>query len=239
MNFRLKHTILLLILAFNFVPDSNAQTTLNRNWDAEKIKGIRYVNYPNYTGFPFLNKAWDLGKISLKSGETIDSLHLKYSSYKDELLYYNKENGSQIVIDKEMLTGFSFTDESGKTHLFTKLPYDDYLKGDHFFEVLTYGTTKLLVFRKVEQTSTTPYKDEQNILKNMEYSKLYEYLFYSQEKGFSNVKCTTKSFLGKFDKEEQNSIKKLLRKNRIRIKDEESLIEAWIATENEGFHIQF
>ncbi len=239
MNFRLKHTILLLILAFNFVPDSFAQTALNRNWDAEKIKGIRYVNYPNYNGFPFLNKAWDPGKINLKSGEIIDSLHLKYSSYKDELLYYNKENSSQIVIDKEILSGFSFTDVFGKTRIFTKLPYDDYLKGDHFFEVLTDGKTKLLVFRKVEQTSTTPYKDEQNILKNMEYSKVYEYLFYSPEKGYANVKCNAKSFLGKFDKVELNSIKKLLRKNRIRIKDEESLIEACIATENEGFQVQF
>lgn len=239
MTLNTKHTMLLLVLVISFIPELLAQSVPDKNWDAEKIKGVRHMLYPAFSGSPFLTTTFEPGEITFKSGETIDSLHLKYSAYKDELLYYNRRIGAQIVIDKEMLSEFTYTDTSGKTHRFVKLPYDDYLKGDHYFELLANGDTKLLVFRKVELISTTPYRDEQDILKNMEYSPAFAYMFYKPEHGYADIKCNTASFLTRFAKAEQKAVKKILRKERIRVKEEESLIRAWLAVEKAGFKVQF
>lgn len=238
MTHRLCHICLFLFLICSFTQNVIAQESLNRNWDAEKIKGVRNLPYPQYRGSGFMNNSWDPGRIVFSDGEIIDSLYLRYSSYKDDVVYFNNENTSQIVIDKDILKGFSFTDKQGILHQFTKIPFDDYLHGDRFFEVLSKGETDLLAFRKVVAVSTTPYKDsEKGPLKNMEYVQAYQYYFYSPEKGFTLVRLTRAGLQAKFDKATQKQIKKILRKNRIKITDEYNLIRAWKAIENQGFQI--
>lgn len=229
---------LFLILIFGFSQNLFAQESLNKNWNSEKIKGVRNLPYPQYRGSGFMNNTWDPGRIVFSDGEIIDSLYLRYSSYKDVVVYYNHENSSQIVIDKDILKSFSFTDNQGTLHQFTKIPFDDYLHGDRFFEILSEGETDLLVYRKVVAVSTTPYKDsEKGPLKNMEYAQAYQYYFYSPDNGYSLVRLTRAGLQAKFDKPTQKQIKKILRKNRIKIVDEKSLIRAWKAIENQGFRI--
>lgn len=229
--------ILLLIAGFPFLAES--QPKLNKGWDTEKIKGARYLPHPSYIGFPFLNDTWDAGYIQFISGEKIDSLNLRYSCFKDEVVYYNESNSAQIVIDKSSLSGFSFTDKSGRTRTFKKLYYDGFMKGERYFEVLSPGQTDLLSFRKVSLISTSPYKDELGKTKNMEYVPDFQFYFYSPEKGFSPVRPSLSGLLSKFDKSGQKAIKKLLRKNRIRITDEENFVRAWKVIEKEGFQIPF
>ncbi len=234
--------IILLIFLFQVSGFSGiiaAQEPMNRNWDAEKIKGTRHIPYPTYSGFPFLNDSWSPGKIEFASGEIADSLYLRYSSFKDEVVYYNKAITTQIVIDKNSLNGFSFTEKDGRTRVFRKQYYDGFMKGNRYFEVLSDGETDLLSYRKVSLVTTMPYKDEQNILKNMVYGTEYQYYFYSQEKGYNLARMNSNSFLSKFVKESQKPIKKLLRKNRIRILDENSFVQAWKVVEKEGFKVIF
>ncbi len=231
--------ILLLALIFSYASQIEAQNVINPNWDGQKIKGVRHIAYPTYTGFPFLTDGWVNGKIEFTDGAIADSLFLRYSSFKDELLYYNENVTSQIVIDKASINGFSFTGQDGNVRIFRKQYYDGYLKGERFFEILSDGEIDLLVFRKMSLTTTSPYKDESNILKNLAYTTSYQFYFYSPEKGYSLVRLNRNAFLEAFNEADQKPVKKLLRKNRVRIADEESLILAWKIVERAGYKINF
>ena len=46
--------ILMLILVWSFSQIVCAQEPTSPNWDAQKIKGVRQLPYPSYTGLPFL-----------------------------------------------------------------------------------------------------------------------------------------------------------------------------------------
>ena len=85
-----------------------------QNWNGERItgSGLFLCHLP---GNPFFNDSFFPGKIELTDGTIIEALQLKYSSYRDELIYYNSEISTQIVIDKMSLRGFSLTDEKVKS----------------------------------------------------------------------------------------------------------------------------
>jgi len=232
------HSIL-FFLVLNLFTAAFAQQVPVKNWDFEKIKGTRFLPYPSYTGFPFLTDTWVPGKIELKDGVVIDSLNLRYSSFKDELVYYNPTISSQIVIDKISLNSFSYTDNEGNIHIFRKQYYDNFGKGDRFFEVLSDGETKLLAYRKVILETTQPYKEEKGILKNMMYGLDYSYYFYSPQNGYTSVRMNKMALLSKFDKVSQKAIKKLLRKHGIRVSDQGSFTMAWKVIEQEGYKVVF
>lgn len=231
--------LLFLFLACLFIRSVSAQEEITRSWETEKIKGVRNLPYPAYSGFPFLTDAWVRGKIEFADGQIVDSLDLRYSSFKDELIYFNGTIGVQIVIDKATLKGFSIVEPNGKIRTFRKQYFDNYLKSDRFFEVLSDGKTDVLAFRKVSLIGTTPYKDNSGILKNMQYETEYQYYLYSPEQGYTSIRINQGSLLAKFGKTLQKPIKKMLRKNRIRIADEESFVSAWKLVENEGYVVQF
>lgn len=227
--------IFILLATCCFSQFAAAQEPTDKNWDGPKIKGARILPYQSYNGSPFLTETWCPGKIELSTGEIIDNIHMKYSSYKDELFYYNRSAGSQINIDKATLSGFEFTDPEGRIRKFRKQYFENYTKSYRFFEVLSTGPVSLLAYRKTILNTTSPYHDQSGILKNMEYAPEHQIYFYSKEKGYSNVKPNAASFLSKFEKQNQKPIKKLLRKNRIKIKTEDALIQAWELVSKEGY----
>jgi len=236
MTTRILH-LLLFAWLFSHTGMISAQETFNRKWDGQKIKGVRHIAYPTYTGLPFLTDVWVPGQIKFNSGEIADSLFLRYSAFKDELLYYNKSLATQIVIDKASIGGFSFTGPDGNLRTFRKQYYDGYMKGDRYFEVLSEGETDILVYRKRILTTTTPYKDEQEILKDQEYTNAYQFYFYSPGKGYALVRPNQNAFLDIFNTIDQKPVKKLLRKNRVRISDELSLVLAWKIVERAGYKV--
>jgi len=229
----------LLFMVWGLVQMAYAQQPMNHKWDAGKIKGARQLPYPSYDGFPFLTETWCRGKIEFTNGEIADSLFVRYSSFKDELIYYNPENSTQINIDKASINGFALTDSDGNIRTFTKLYFDNYAKSYRFFEVLSSGEISLLAYRKVILNTSTAYHDKNGILKNMVYEPGYQFYFYSPEKGFTLVRINQAGLLAKFDKTLQKPIKKLLRKSKIKIYGEDSFIQAWKAIEKEGYKVVF
>ena len=229
----------MLFLAWSFTQIVCGQEPTNPNLDAQKIKGVRQLPYSSYTGFPFLTSEWCPGKVEFTNGEISDSLFVRYSSFKDELVYYNKVAGAQINIDKASINGFEFVDADGQIRSFRKQYFDDYMKGDRFFEILSSGETTLLAFRKVGLTTTPAYHDISGVLKNMAYDLNYQFYFYSPEKGYTLVRINQNSLLAKFEKVSQRPIKKLLRKNRIKINGESGFIQAWKTIEKEGYKVIF
>jgi len=229
----------MLFLAWSFTQIVCAQEPINPNWDAQKIKGVRQFPYPPYEGTPFLTDTWRPGKIEFTTGEVADSVYLKYSSFKDEVVYYNKAAGAQINIDKESLNGFAFADTDGRNRLFRKQRFDNSSKGERYFEILSDGQTALLAYRKVELNVTSAYHDLNGILKNMAYNRLYQFYFYSPEKGYTSVRVSQSGLLSKFDSPLQRPIKKLIRKSKIKIDSEDSFIQAWKIVEKAGYQVVF
>ncbi len=231
--------IFFLFLASILMIQANGQVKMRPGWDAEKIKGVRNVVYPFYKGTPFLIDKWVMGKIEFADGEVADSISLRYSSYKDELIYFNQEAGAQIVIDKDILKGFSFIDTNGKLRKFRKQYYDNYLKADRYFEILSEGKVDVLSYRKVNLITTFAYKDENGVLKNMEYLPEYLYYIYSPTDGYEQIRMNRESLLSKFEKTSQKPIRKLLRKQHITVSGEESFVRAWKAVEQANFKVVF
>lgn len=231
--------ILTLFLVLGFNQLVCAQEPTNPQWDTQKIKGVRQLPYPFYTGVPYMTETWRPGTVEFTNGEISNSLYIRYSSFKDELVYYNKAIGTQINIDKTSLNGFVFTDVDGRTRTFRRQYFDNFMKGDRFFEVLSSGETALLAYRKVNLNTTSAYHDEHGILKNMAYGPDYQFYFYSPEKGYTLVRINRGSLLSKFDKTVQKPIKKLLRKSKIKIESEYTFVQAWKVIEKEGYKVVF
>ena len=229
----------LLFMLWSVAQIACAQQPINDKWDAGKIKGIRFLPYSLYNGDPFLTEDWCLGKIEFTNGDIADSLSLKYSSYKDELIYYNRDIWTMITIDKASINGFTFTDIDGRARTFIKQYFDNFAKSYRFFEVLSSGEISLLAYLKVILNTTSAYHDSNGNLRNMAYDHNYQFYFYAPEKGYTLVRMNLASLLSKFDKTQQTPIKKLLRKNKIRIQDQYSFIQAWKAIEKEGYKIIF
>lgn len=239
MNFRILKIAAFVIPVLLLSLPVDAQQSPKKNWSAEKIKGTRFFPYATYRGFPFLTDDWVIGKVVFDDGEISDTTNIRYSSYADDLVYYNRNNSTQIVIDKACLSGFSFIERNGFERVFKKLYYDGFWKGYHYFEVLSEGDTQLLCYRKVELTNTFAYKEKNGKMKNMEYSPEYVYYFYSPGKGFTSVRTNLASLLSKFEKTQQKPIKKMLRKKRIRVEGEVSFIQAWNAIKEQGYKIKY
>lgn len=233
--------ILYIISLFSLLATTpiQAQQELLKKWNAEKIKGTRQIPYSSFSGSPFLNEKFSTGEIEFLDGTKMDNIGLRYSSYRDEIIYYNTAISAQIIIDKISLNGFSFTDENGIKRVFRRQYYNGYSPGERYFEVLSDGDIALLVYRKVVLQICLPYNDNAGTLKNMSYQEAYNYYLYNRKKGYELIRINKSSLLSKFDKSTQKTVKKILRKHRVMIEDEQSFIKAWNLLKENGITFSF
>lgn len=212
--------VILGLLSSNFLSGQNSGTG---NQSSEKIRGARFMPYPNYTGKPYLYDRFIFGEIELLDGTKISNIGLSYSCYRDELIYYNTEISAQIVIDKLSLKGFTLKESNGKQRIFRRMQRTGYTREERYYELLFEGKISLLAYRKVNLESCDTYYSKSGLA----YQPAYIYYLYSVDKGFSALNPTRNSLLSKFSKPNQKIVKKLLRKNGIFITDEASFIKAW------------
>lgn len=233
--------ILYIITLFGLLATTpiQAQQELLKKWNAEKIKGTRQIPYSSYSGSPFLNDKFSTGEIEFLDGTKMDNIGLRYSSYRDEIIYYNTAISAQIIIDKISLNGFSITDDNGIKRVFRRQYYNGYSPGERYFEVLSDGDVALLVYRKVVLQVCPPYNDKAGILKNMSYQEAYNYYLYNSKKGYELIRINKSSLLSKFDKPTQKTVKKLLRKNDVMVNDEPGFVAAWNLIKENGINMTF
>lgn len=223
--------VLLAVTSFNVT----AQEELPKNLNAEIIKGTGFIPYPSYSGTPYLNVKFLIGEIEFLDGTKVSNIGLRYSSYRDEVIYYNSYLLAQVVIDKISLKGFSFTDEKGDKRIFRRQNYDGYLPGERYFEVLSDGEISLLAYRKAVLTTCDPSYSKLGLA----YQTSFSYYMYAAGKGYSLLKLNRNSLLSKFDKPNQKLVKKVLRKNGVMISDESSFVLAWNLIKENGITINF
>jgi hypothetical protein len=227
MGNRILQVHLPILITLLVVASVSAQSTLPKNWDTEKIKGSALLAYPSASGHYFFNEKFWNGGIEFLDGVKIGDLKLRYGEYRDELIYYNQSVLAQIIVDKISLRGFWMTDSQGVKHVFRQLFYSGYSPGNRFFEVLDSAEVSLLVYRKVILEICSPYYDIFGRLNNMAFQEAFAYYLYHPKKGFEQIKVNRSSLLSKFSQSDQADIKKFLRKNRNKVSNEPSLIEAW------------
>lgn len=213
----------------------SAQEELPKDMNAETVKGKAFISYPSYSGAPFLNMKYQMGEIEFLDGKKVRNIGLRYSSYRDELIYFNDYISDQIVIDKISLKGFSFNDVNGVNRIFRRQNYDGFINGDRYFEVLSDGPISLLAYRKVDLEICDPSFSKLGLA----YKQSYSYYMFAPGKGYSLLKINRNSLLSKFDKPNQKLVKKTLRKNRVMITDEASFVLAWNVIKDNGITINF
>jgi len=231
--------ILFVIILFGFLAAKfvSAQEVLPKNWNTEKIRGTRLIPYASFSGTPYLNDKFVKGEIEFLDGTKVSGIGLRYSSYRDELIYYNTVISAQIIIDKISLKGFSFTDGDRVRRIFRQQYYDGFLNGNRFFEVLSDGDVSVLAYRKVVLLNCALYTDESGKQKNMSYEPAYNYYLYNAKNGYESIRIGKNSLLTKFDKPVQKMVKKILRKNKVTITDEKSFVRAWNLIKENGIKI--
>jgi hypothetical protein len=200
-----------------------AQQTSMNSQTSGKIRGARFIPFPNYSGKPYLYDKFLVGEIELTEGTKISNLGLSYSTYRDELIYYNPAISAQIVIDKISLNGFTIHELNGKSRHFRRQYCAEYTHDQSYFEVLSDGALALLAYRKVNLEPCSTYYSKSGLA----YAPAFSYFLYSREKGYIPINQTRNSLLSKFTKSDQKKVKKLLRKNGIVIADEPGFIKAW------------
>jgi hypothetical protein len=219
-------------------PSLRAQEMLPKNLSTGKIKGTRHIPYFTYKGNPYLNDEFIFGEIEFADGTKAKGIKLRYSTYRDELIYFNTAISAQIIIDKISLKGFTLADANGVKRIFRQQYYNGFLSGNRYFEVLSDGAVSLLAFRRVVLLNCPTYSNNGKTLLNMSYQEAYSYYIYdSDKKGYELIRLNRNSLLSKFDKTNQKLIKKLLRKNDVSIDDEQSFVMAWNLLKENGFKI--
>jgi hypothetical protein len=214
-----------------------AQSPVPDNWNMEQIKGTRHVSYPTAHGSPYLNEKYLAGEIELVDGVNIGDLKLRYSCYRDQLIYYNPEISAQIVIDKFSLKGFSLFDSSGIKRTFRQLFYNGFNPGNRFFEILVESKVSLLSYREAILETGPPYMDNLGKLNNVTYQQAFGYFLFDPGRGFEPIRINKNSLLSKFSQTDRKQVNRMLRKNRIKIKDEGSVVMAWKLIEKQNFEL--
>lgn len=215
------------------------QQTVTKDWNSEKIRGARLVPYLTLNGNPFLTDKYVIGEIEFADGEKIGNLNLRYSAFQDEVIYFNTSITAQIIIDKKSLRGFSFIDADRLLRTFRQQYYTGFLPGNRYFEVLSDGEISLLVYRKVVLQTCPVYNDLSGTPKNMEYQKSYTYFLYNHKKGYEQIRISRNSLFSKFDKPNLKLVKKILRGNKVVIKDETGFLKAWNLIKKNGIKVNF
>ncbi|HEY3388754.1 MAG TPA: hypothetical protein VGK38_04225 [Prolixibacteraceae bacterium] len=232
--------ILYIVIFFSLLATTSLTAQVEqKKWSDQKIKGTRQIPYSAYSGSPFLNDKFADGQIEFLDGTKLDNIGLRYSSYRDEVIYYNATISAQIIIDKISLKGFSFTDEKGDKRTFRHQYYNGFFPGERYFEVLSDGDTSLLVYRKVTLQTCPLYNDNSGVLRNMSYQEAYNYYIYNEKKGYELIRINKNSLLSKFDKPTQKLVKKLLRRNSLSVRDESGFVRAWNLIKENGIKINF
>jgi len=215
-----------------------AQEELPIGWNAPKVKGVRFLPDATYQGNPFLNDLFSAGEILLVDGKKIVGVQLKYNNYRDELIYYNSDISTQIVVDKISVSSFSFTDEKGIRHIYRKQTVNGYMPGERYLELLSEGEVSLLVHRKVLLLDCPVYGDPGKE-KSMSYQEAFNYYLFNEKRGFELIKLSKKTLFSKLAASDLTQFRKILRKNEVKIMDEASFVKAWNLLKTNNITVQF
>lgn len=203
-----------------------------------KLTGEIYYLSPVSNANYFLQKDWEDGTIILKDGDVFENMRMRYMAYGDELVAYNVNNRTLFVVDKSIVKEFIFYShsETGKLteQKFINIDSLNLLFNKSYFHELYSNTSKLLCFYQVEQNKVSPYIGVGGKMYDIEFRLKTMYYILSNEKGLEKIQLRNRSLFNIYP-EHKKEIKKILRKNKINITDESSVIQAVKTLDSMGF----
>jgi hypothetical protein len=174
------------------------------------INGRKWIYEKRYLGSPMImEKYWPKANI-LYNGVYFEGVLMNYNVYGNEIIIYHPEKGKEkyVVISKDKLSGFSFTDTvSNRKHNYEyfELPGT---RGKALYENARVGKTLLYIkpMKKINVRSSEKLQGE--------FSDFFEYYIKTAE-GFTEVK--SKSQLIKLLSNHSIELKRFIRKNKLKI----------------------
>ena len=167
---------------------------------------------------------WVAGSVKFVNGNKFENIRLRYQAFDDELITYNNNGGFLYVVEKEMVDWFSFQDGS-KTRKFVRLTKNNNQQTSMYLEELYNRELSLLVNWYIYEQSVSPYTDRNGIKRAVEYLMRKDYYLYTEKDGLTKIRLNRAALFSLFP-ENKKQIRKLLRKNRLHINSELSMIDA-------------
>ena len=195
------------------------------------LAGEQFVDKQLFAGSKYLLDEWAVGDVTLKSGDIVKQQLLKYNALEDELIWFEQKGSGTVRVDKSIVLGFTLEmPKSDSVLIFTNGTSCNNQLGS-FLQVLRKGRMNLYANRWVEKTSNVQMvfvggKARQAIVIAPRSSYFVETITGDIE----NLALNRRSFVNTFSVYYKSLSKKLLRQNRIRIRNEHDLVSAieWV-----------
>lgn len=198
----------------------------NSNRLQGKLKGEIYTISAIGSENIFYQQDWKEATITLTDGDVFENVKLRYLAYGDEIIAYNENVRKLFKVEKETVKQFTYIDEdTNKEIKFVNVCSEELFNGCRFFEELYSGNSKLMAFHFVEEIKVNPYTDRRGFMRDSEYRMNISYFLFNDTRGFVKVKSSRRSLVKNFP-DKKREIKKLMRKNKQIIIDQNSMIQA-------------
>lgn len=192
-----------------------------------KLRGEVYYLSPLANEKFFFQQEWAKAKIELTDGDIVENVDVRYLELGDELVAYNENIRTLFKVEKETVKGFSFKIKNSDTEIkFIRICTDQSKKSCRFYRVLDAGNAKLLAFHFVEEKKVNPYMDKYGLMRDFEYRHVVDYFVFDTGGELKKIQKKRRSLLKSYP-ENRKEIKKTLAGNKIFIRDENSLIQAF------------
>lgn len=203
--------------------------------DAEKrfeahLSGEVYMPPVLYAGSPWFLADWNKGSVTLKTGETVSNVLLRYNGYMDELFWLTPESYDHIRLDKQLISSFVIHRAGSKQQFrFRNMNIRTLLgtsRESVFMQVLYEGDVSLYVFRKIRETGATTSVMVGNVLVPRQVIGS-DYRYYLRRGGSEpELIIPNRSSLLRAFPEHRQEIRQALRRNRNRMRNEAQFVEA-------------
>ena len=191
------------------------------------LAGEQFVDNHIFAGSKYLMDEWAIGKVTLQSGDVVQNQLLKYNALEDELIWLEQNSSSTVRVDKSLVLGFSLqAPQSDSALVFTK---GTFFKNQtsSFLQVLRKGKLTLYAKRWVEKTSNVDMIYVGGSAKRaIAIVPRTSYFIETEDGNLKSISLSRRSFVNTFSLEHKSLSRKLLRQNRVRIKNEHDLISA-------------
>ena len=182
----------------------------------EKLSGKITTEKFSFKGSPYLNKNWADGDILLINGKMVKHKFLKYNCYLDQVLWLRAIDNSVVELAKETIKEFylTFSDNSEKI-CFRRIWIKRAVSNDStnsFAQVLVDGKISFYVLRTVQIASS-------------EYVHVPIYVIKKSDGNTCKIKLSRVA-LYKLFPEKKMQIKALIRKEKLKVRHEDSMKRA-------------
>jgi len=227
----------LIIVFLSWCLTSFAQEIYPRDHEV-MLTGEIYIPPASLTSSPFLTPDWVKGAISTRSGQNFAQQLMKYNRLLDELFWLSPEKYQHIMLDKQKIRCFSFF-SGGDTLWFEIIYIPDVITGKQkpvYAQRIYEGSVLIYAIRSARFSSRTETVNvggrpvRQQILQKRD----HYFLFHPGKDHYSPLRPDKRSVI-RFFPEKEKEIKVFIRKNKMKIKNENQLVETFRILDDQGF----